>query len=71
MRVAYMFRGQLWYANKKAVESPLAAVTRSLKRRLGVDVTLWYSGRESENEIWRVQWVDPKAETFEEADVRI
>jgi hypothetical protein len=70
MRIAYMFRGQLWYANKSATESPLAAIARGLKRRLNENVTVWYHGCETGHEEWRVQWYDRKSETYQEDILR-
>lgn len=71
MRTAYFFRGQLSYANracdetnKRPIESPIRAVVRSLNRRLGADVQLWWAGQQSTDETYRAQWFDPSTQRY-------
>lgn len=74
MRASYMFSGQLAYANRQGNESPTAAVARSLKRRLGTDVSLSFQERNAPDigsETWIAKWYDPQAETFREEIVKL
>jgi len=50
-------------------QTPDRAVARSLKTKLGADVTLW--PQDSNGSTFRAQWFDPKTETFREARVEI
>lgn len=66
MRVAFYLNGSLVWADKRAHESPLAAATRSIARRLGADVTVWYDraatlARGDGHDVHRVQWFDGEA----------
>jgi len=67
--IAYMFRGQLWYARKAKGETPVNAVVRAIARRTGSDVTLWWSACESGHDVYTAKWFNAKLEVFEESRV--
>ena len=63
--------GEPFSALVKKGQAPVAAVTRSLKKRLGSDVTLWPQAVTSSGMTYRAQWFDLKEERFREAPVEI
>lgn len=70
-RVWAFIDGEPFSAMVKKGQAPVAAVTRSLKKRLGADVTLWPQASHSSGTTYRAQWFDPKSEVFREAVVEI
>jgi hypothetical protein len=66
-RVHAFLDGEPFSAIVKKGQAPVAAVTRSLKRRLGAEVVLWAQDRTS----YRAQWFDTTADLFREARVEI
>ncbi len=63
--------GEPLSAMVKKGQSPVAAVSRSLKKRLGADVTLWPQESTPSGEAYRAQWFDSKSDRFREARVEI
>lgn len=55
----------------KKGQASVAAVTSSLKKKLGADVTLWPQESTPSGQAYRAQWFDPKSERFREARVEI
>lgn len=70
-RVWAFIDGDPFSAMVKKGQAPVAAVTRSLKKRLSADVTLWPTGVNSSGMSYRATWFDPKSEVFREAVVEI
>jgi len=70
-RVWAFIEGEPFSAMVKKGQAPVAAVTRSLKKRLGADVTLWPQAVTSSGTTYRAQWFDPKDERFHEGTVEI
>jgi hypothetical protein len=70
-RVWAFLDGEPFSALVKKGQASVAAVTRSLKKRLGADVTLWPQERTPSGEAYRAQWFDPKSDRFREARVEI
>jgi hypothetical protein len=70
-RVWAFIDGEPFSAMVKRGQAPAAAVARSLKKRLGADVTLWPVAVSSSGTSHRAQWFDPKSERFREARVEI
>lgn len=67
MRVAFIFRGALRYANRGDNEAPAVAVARSLSRRLETEITLWPNGTDNlQRACWIARYFDPGSETFQE-----
>jgi hypothetical protein len=70
-RVWAFIDGEPFSAMVKKGQVPVAAVIRSLKKRLGADVTLWPQTATPSGMSYRAQWFDPKLESFREALVEI
>lgn len=70
-RVWAFLDGEPFSAMVKRGQEPAAAVTRSLKKRLGADVTLWPTGEVPGGFGYRAQWFDAKTDRFREARVEI
>lgn len=70
-RVWAFLDGEPFSAMVRKGQAPVAAVTRSLKKRLGADVTLWPQERTPSGEAYQVQWFDSKSDRFREARVEI
>jgi hypothetical protein len=70
-RVWAFIDGEPFSAMAKKGQLPVAAVTRSLKKRLGADVTLWPQEATPSGAAYRAQWFDSKSDQFREARVEI
>jgi hypothetical protein len=70
-RVWAFLDGEPFAAMVKKGQTSLAAVTRSLKKKLGADVTLWPQESTPSGETYRAQWFDSKTDRFREARVEI
>lgn len=70
-RVWAFLDGEPFSATVKKGQDSSAAVARSLKRRLGADVTLWPQEATPSGAAYRAQWFDPKSDRFREARVEI
>lgn len=69
---AYFFNGTLRYARRAPLESPIAAIARSTKHRLGCYVAISYDhaatlDRGMGEDVYRCAWFDVASETFREA----
>lgn len=70
-RIAFFFEDKLTWANRSNKESSIAAVTKSIARRTGRDVTVWYDhaatlDRGDGHDVYQVKWYDDSTETFQE-----
>lgn len=70
-RVWAFIDGDPFSAMVKKGQAPVAAVTRSLKKQLGADVTLWPQAATPSGMSYRAQWFDSKGDRFREAIVEI
>jgi hypothetical protein len=67
--ITYLRGGQLFYARRADGESPIAAVARSVARRYGEGVTLWWSECRYGHDVYTAKWLDVATDTYQETEV--
>lgn len=69
--LAYMWRGQMFYARQAQGESDVNAVVRAIGRKKLGPVTLWWNECRDGHDIYTAKWFDEATEVFEQCEVML